>query len=240
MPADSPEPGKTETPLPTAEAEAPAAAEGETVQLLMPEMGESVTEGTVLEWHKNEGDAVEEGETVVEVSTDKVDAEVPAPASGTIAKLFKQPDDTVKVGEALAEISASGAPAKPAPASDGEAPRRGPAAGATATATEHRPWRAGSPPSAASTSPAVKGSGASGRITKADVLDAADGDGDGAAAAPAAEGEAKPLRGPGGNARQGDGREPLDSRPRRRSGRSPSTRSTPSARRSTGCSRSAG
>src|ERR671919_250843 len=53
----------------------------ETVQIQMPQMGESVTEGTVLEWHKQEGDHVEEGDTVVEVSTDKVDAEVPAPAS---------------------------------------------------------------------------------------------------------------------------------------------------------------
>ena len=52
------------------------------VEIQMPQMGESVTEGTVLEWHKQEGEFVEEGETVVEVSTDKVDAEVPAPASG--------------------------------------------------------------------------------------------------------------------------------------------------------------
>ena len=57
----------------------------------MPEMGESVTEGTVLEWHVAEGDAVDEGDTVVEVSTDKVDAEVPAPASGTITKLLVSP-----------------------------------------------------------------------------------------------------------------------------------------------------
>ena len=55
----------------------------------MPQMGESVTEGTVLEWHKQEGEFVEEGETVVEVSTDKVDAEVPAPASGVITKILK-------------------------------------------------------------------------------------------------------------------------------------------------------
>ena len=59
-----------------------------TVQLLMPEMGESVTEGTVLEWHVSEGDSVEEGQTMVEVSTDKVDAEVPAPASGTVTKIL--------------------------------------------------------------------------------------------------------------------------------------------------------
>ena len=49
------------------------------VQIQMPQMGESVTEGTVLEWHKQEGEFVNEGETVVEVSTDKIDAEVPLP-----------------------------------------------------------------------------------------------------------------------------------------------------------------
>ena len=76
----------------------------------MPEMGESVTEGTVLEWHEAEGDAVAEGDTVVEVSTDKVDAEVPAPVSGTITKLLVSPDETVQVGQALAEIAAGAAP----------------------------------------------------------------------------------------------------------------------------------
>ena len=75
----------------------------------MPEMGESVTEGTVLEWHVSEGDSVEEGQTMVEVSTDKVDAEVPAPASGTVTKILVQPDETVEVGKALAEIDPNGA-----------------------------------------------------------------------------------------------------------------------------------
>src|SRR6266436_6792627 len=78
------------------------------VEIQMPQMGESVTEGTVLEWHKQEGDFVEEGETVVEVSTDKVDAEVPAPASGVIAKILAQPDETVKIGQTLAEIDPNG------------------------------------------------------------------------------------------------------------------------------------
>src|SRR5215210_5581555 len=78
------------------------------VQLLMPEMGESVSEGTVLEWHVSEGDAVEEGQTMVEVSTDKVDAEVPAPASGTVAKILVQPDETIEVGKPLAEIDPNG------------------------------------------------------------------------------------------------------------------------------------
>ena len=84
-------------------------ASGAVVQIQMPEMGESVAEGTILEWHKQEGDPVEEGETVVEVSTDKVDAEVPAPASGTITKIQAQVDETVKVGQVLAEMSANGA-----------------------------------------------------------------------------------------------------------------------------------
>src|SRR2546427_485613 len=84
-------------------------AEATLVDIEMPAMGESVTEGTVLEWHVSEGDSVEEGQTVVEVSTDKVDAEVPAPASGTITKLLVEPDDVVKVGQALAEMTAGAA-----------------------------------------------------------------------------------------------------------------------------------
>ena len=70
----------------------------------MPEMGESVTEGIVLEWHVAEGDFVNEGDTVVEVSTDKVDAEVPAPADGVITKLIASVDDEVPVGAPLAEM----------------------------------------------------------------------------------------------------------------------------------------
>src|SRR3954447_1443421 len=80
------------------------------VQLLMPEMGESVTEGTVLEWHVSEGDSVEEGDTMVEVSTDKVDAEVPAPATGTVTKVLVQPDEEVVVGKPMAEIDPNGGP----------------------------------------------------------------------------------------------------------------------------------
>src|SRR3954471_1414331 len=85
------------------------------VQLLMPEMGESVTEGTVLEWHVSEGDSIGEGDTMVEVSTDKVDAEVPAPASGTVTKILVQVDETIDVGKPLAEIDPNGG----APAAEG-------------------------------------------------------------------------------------------------------------------------
>jgi multifunctional 2-oxoglutarate metabolism enzyme len=172
--------------------------EGKTVELLMPEMGESVSEGTILEWHKGEGDSVEEGETVVEISTDKVDAEVPAPVSGTIAAISKGTDEVVKVGEKLAEITAGAAAAErpketatpdeeaaeaPAEAADGNG-RASPVARRVAAARGIDLSR-------------VRGTGVNGKITKSDVLAAADG-GDGAAAAPAApaEAEVKPLRGP--------------------------------------------
>ena len=57
-----------------------------TVEVVMPPMGDSVSEGSILEWHKQEGDEVSEDETLVEISTDKVDAEVPSPVSGTVVK----------------------------------------------------------------------------------------------------------------------------------------------------------
>src|ERR1700744_1926343 len=77
-----------------------------TLQITMPEMGESVTEGIVLEWHVAVGDFVNEGDTVVEVSTDKVDAEVPATVSGTVTKLLVEVDDEVPVGAPMLEIEA--------------------------------------------------------------------------------------------------------------------------------------
>ena len=100
------------------------------VQITMPQMGESVTEGTVLGWLKQEGDRVEADEPLVEISTDKVDAEVPAPVSGTLVKIVAEADETVQVGSALGEIEPDGdgaAPAAPeeAPASGGEAPASG-------------------------------------------------------------------------------------------------------------------
>src|SRR5687767_3567736 len=83
----------------------------DTVQITMPQMGESVSEGTVLTWHKQEGDWVDKDETIVEVSTDKVDAEVPAPAAGKLVKILAQEDETVEVGQALAEFEPGEVPA---------------------------------------------------------------------------------------------------------------------------------
>jgi 2-oxoglutarate dehydrogenase E1 component len=82
------------------------AVEAGSIEVTLPAMGESVTEGTILEWHKQEGDTIEADETLVEISTDKVDAEVPSPASGTIAKIHFAEGDTVEVGAVLAEIIA--------------------------------------------------------------------------------------------------------------------------------------
>src|SRR5688500_1531339 len=76
-----------------------------TVEVVMPPMGDSVTEGSILEWHKQEGDKISEDETLVEISTDKVDAEVPAPVSGTVVKIHAAEGDTVGVGSVLAEIA---------------------------------------------------------------------------------------------------------------------------------------
>src|SRR5918995_1446467 len=94
------------------------------VQITMPQMGESVTEGTVLGWLKQVGDRVEADEPLVEISTDKVDAEVPAPVSGTLVSIAAEADQTVQVGSVLGEIDPDGDGAAPA-ASDEE-----PAAGA--------------------------------------------------------------------------------------------------------------
>jgi multifunctional 2-oxoglutarate metabolism enzyme len=79
-----------------------------TVEITMPQMGESVTEGTILEWRKQVGDPVDQDEALVDVSTDKVDTEVPAPVAGTLLKVLVQADETVPVGTVLAEIEVNG------------------------------------------------------------------------------------------------------------------------------------
>src|SRR6188472_994853 len=102
------------------------------VQITMPQMGESVTEGTVLGWLKQVGEHVDADEPLVEVSTDKVDAEVPAPVAGTLVKIVAEADETVQVGSVLGEIEPDdGNGAAPAAA---EEP---PAAEEPAAAEEH-------------------------------------------------------------------------------------------------------
>lgn len=78
-----------------------------TQELKMPKMGESITEGTIIEWLISEGDTFEEGDIILEVATDKVDNEVPAPASGVLKKQLFQKNDVVPVGEAIAILELS-------------------------------------------------------------------------------------------------------------------------------------
>jgi 2-oxoglutarate dehydrogenase E2 component (dihydrolipoamide succinyltransferase) len=89
-------------------------------------MGESVVEGTILTWLKKEGDAVEVDDSLVEVSTDKVDTEIPSPVAGTLTKILVQEGETVEVGTPLCEIEEATAEAKPEPSTgEREAPAQG-------------------------------------------------------------------------------------------------------------------
>jgi 2-oxoglutarate decarboxylase len=190
-------------------------AETATVQIAMPEMGESVTEGIVLEWHVAEGDFVNEGDTVVEVSTDKVDAEVPAPMDGVITKLVAAVDDEVPVGAPLAEMEAGEGSGADAGGGQGKAPAGEDVASFSAPSPA-LPETSGGNGSSGSTGnggsqdvratpvarrvaeatgvdlASVSGSGPGAKVTKEDVLAAGNGGGNGAITA----GEAKQLRGP--------------------------------------------
>ena len=108
-----------EAPAPPAESTTPAAAapaSGTGEQVTMPALGESVTEGTVTRWLKAVGDEVAMDEPLLEVSTDKVDTEIPSPFAGTLQQILVQEDETVSVGTALAFIGSGAATAAPVPA----------------------------------------------------------------------------------------------------------------------------
>jgi multifunctional 2-oxoglutarate metabolism enzyme len=109
-----------------------------TTQVVMPRMGDSVNEGTILEWKKAEGDRVSADETLVEISTDKVDAEVPSPVSGTLVRIHAAEGETVGVGALLAEIAVGangGSPEVQAgPATAADAPAAGAGNGSAANA----------------------------------------------------------------------------------------------------------
>jgi pyruvate dehydrogenase E2 component (dihydrolipoamide acetyltransferase) len=162
------------------------------VDVVMPQMGVSVSEGTVTRWLKQEGEQVEADEALLEISTDKVDTEVPSPASGTLTQILVQEGETVDVGTKLGQIGGSAAAEAPAqespPAAESEAP---------APVAEETPDPAAEPaaaPSPAATTPSgngkafvspvvariasehgvdpsqVPGTGSGGRVTKKDIL----------------------------------------------------------------------
>src|SRR5271156_2403766 len=126
-PEPQPEPQATPAPkpqpqAPTAPAASAPSASGDSQPVLMPELGESVTEGTVTRWLKKVGDAVDVDEPLVEVSTDKVDSEMPSPVAGTLISITAEEDVTVSVGGELARIGTGATTSAPKPAPEPPAP----------------------------------------------------------------------------------------------------------------------
>ena len=166
------------------------------IDVVMPQMGVSVSEGTITKWLKQEGEYVEADEPLLEISTDKVDTEVPSPAAGTVTQILVLEGETVEVGTKLAQIGgAAGAPVPEAPAAP-EAPPEEPVAAEPVAAEPEPPAPVAETPAPvpvqqptengkAFVSPvvariasehgvdpgAVQGTGRGGRVTKKDILD---------------------------------------------------------------------
>ena len=105
---------------PAAEVPAPSAPSGDATEVVMPQMGESITEGTVSKWLKSVGDKIEKDEPLLEISTDKVDAEVPSPAAGILLEIRVNEGETVEVGSIVALVGAEGASAVSAPKTEAQ------------------------------------------------------------------------------------------------------------------------
>jgi pyruvate dehydrogenase E2 component (dihydrolipoamide acetyltransferase) len=159
------------------------------VDVVMPQMGVSVSEGTITRWLKQQGEQVEADEPLLEISTDKVDTEVPSPASGTLTQILVQEGETVDVGTKLGQIGGSATAETPAPAAEPEAP-----APAAEAAPEPEAPAPPAPEPAAAPAPTgngkafvspvvariasehgvdpsqVPGTGSGGRVTKKDIL----------------------------------------------------------------------
>ncbi|MDZ7266487.1 MAG: 2-oxo acid dehydrogenase subunit E2 [candidate division KSB1 bacterium] len=162
------------------------------IDMVMPQMGESIAEGTILKWLKNVGDKVERDETILEISTDKVDSEIPAPAAGVLTKILVEEGKTVAVGTPIAVIEtdvtaaaegngraaqpAAAAPATPAAAVTAEAPVSVPAAGGEVMREGRRFYSplvreiARQENLTMAELEAIPGSGEGGRVTKRDIL----------------------------------------------------------------------
>lgn len=147
-------------------------------EVLVPQLSESVSEATLLNWKKQPGEAVEADEILIEVETDKVVLEVPAPAGGVLKEIVKGDGSTVTSGEVLARIdteakAAAGAPAAGAPAAPSAEPAAAAPAAAAPAATAIASPAAGKILAEKGVDPAaVEGTGRGGRITKGDALEA--------------------------------------------------------------------
>lgn len=146
-------------------APAPAVSSGgPSTDVVMPQMGESITEGTVSKWLKAVGEKIDKDEPLLEISTDKVDAEVPSPAAGTLLEILVNEGETVEVGSVLARVGAEGAvPAQPTvPAAAAPQPA------APAPAEAHKPSESAPQVHAAAAMP-VPANGGSGITTVEDL-----------------------------------------------------------------------
>ena len=193
---------------PAAAAPTAAAPASSGMDVIMPQMGESVNEGTVAAWHKKVGDAVKKNDILFDVETDKAAIEVPAPADGVIAVINGNEGDTLEVGDVVCVIAVEGGAAPAAPAAKAApAPAAAPAAAPAPAASSAAPAKAGNAlkaQPAAKLSPAVRrlvaehdldiaavtGTGKGGRITRQDVIAFIDG---GGASAPAAAAPVAPA-----------------------------------------------
>ncbi len=191
--AAAPAPAKQEAPKESQKPEAPkaapapaapveaAASSGGGTNVVMPQMGESIFEGTITKWLKKVGDSVQRDEPLFEISTDKVDAEIPSPSSGTLSEIKVEAGNTVQINTVVAVIGGGAAKAS-APAAAAPAPAQTPAAQTPAAAAQ--PAAAASHGERLRSSPLVRkiakehqvdlrqvpGTGSTGRITKDDIL----------------------------------------------------------------------
>jgi 2-oxoglutarate decarboxylase len=174
---------------------AASATTGQTIDVVTPAAGESVTEGEIVEWHFRVGDAIKRDDVIVEIATDKINVDLPSPATGTVTELLVEEGDTVTVGQVIARIAVGAddsteTATAASDASDG-AEAEGRAGASDGVEADGRAATAAAPngvrvsPVAARAAAAegvdlarVSGSGPAGRIVKADVLGAAAGNGD--------------------------------------------------------------
>ena len=191
----APAPAAESTPAPAAPTPAPAPQASDATEVVLPVLGESVTEGTVSRWLKAVGETIEVDEPLLEVSTDKVDTEIPSPVAGTLLEIRVGEDETAAVGAVLALVGDAAA-APPAPAATA------PASAPVASAAPSEPTDASHAPAPAAPVTArrasadegvyvtplvrklaaehgvslssVQGTGVGGRIRKQDILDAAE------------------------------------------------------------------
>jgi pyruvate/2-oxoglutarate dehydrogenase complex dihydrolipoamide acyltransferase (E2) component len=189
---------------------------GTQTEVVMPQMGVSVSEGTITKWLKSEGEHIGRDEPLLEISTDKVDTEVPSPAEGVVAQILVQEGETVEVGTVLAVIAPEGAAPAAAPEAPPEPATQDAADASEAAASETAEPTAPTPPPAPAPAPAaapgsgngrtfvspvvariasehgvdpnaVQGTGTGGRVTKKDILAFVESGGQAAAAPPAAQ-----------------------------------------------------